>query len=206
MSAATAKAIDWSEQGLIPDPLIRAGIRRLLRERLRELAPGNIEKQLEMEMAFVQEMDRSPVALVPEKANEQHYEVPATFFDLVLGTRRKYSCGWWPNDAATLDDAEVAALAATCERAGIQDGMDILELGCGWGSLTLWMAEHYPNARITAVSNSGSQREYIEQQARDKGYSNINVITADMNDFAIDARCLNTCVTTANSISASTTG
>jgi cyclopropane-fatty-acyl-phospholipid synthase len=184
MSAATAKAIDWSEQGLIPDPLIRAGIRRLLRERLRELAPGNIEKQLEMEMAFVQEMDRSPVALVPEKANEQHYEVPAAFFDLVLGTRRKYSCGWWPNDAATLDDAEVAALAATCERAG----MDILELGCGWGSLTLWMAEHYPNARITAVSNSGSQREYIEQQARDKGYSNINVITADMNDFAIDAQ------------------
>lgn len=188
MSTVTAKAIDWSEQGLVPDPLIRAGIRRLLRERLCQLAPEDIEKQMELEQAFVRGMDRSPIAAVPEKANEQHYEVPAEFFELVLGEQRKYSCAYWPNYIDNLDDAEVAALALTCERAGIEDGMDILELGCGWGSLTLWLANHYPDTRITAVSNSSSQREYIQEQARDLGYSNIEVITADMNEFDIDRK------------------
>jgi len=186
MTTATAKAIDWSEQGLIPDPLIRAGIRRLLRERANELAPDDIARQLEMELAFVRGMDLSPVALVPEKANEQHYEVPAAFFDHVLGRHRKYSCGHWSSRSDNLDDAEASALAITCQRAGIKDGMDILELGCGWGSLTLWMAEHYPNTRITAVSNSGSQREYIEQQAINRGFNHVTVITADMNAFATD--------------------
>jgi len=188
MSAATSKAIDWSEQGLIPDYLIRAGIRRLLRDRLAELAPGDVEKQVEIEQAFVRDMDNSPVALVPEKANEQHYEVPSAFYGLVLGARRKYSCAYWSDNTDNLDDAEKAGLAHTCSRAGIVDGMDILDLGCGWGSLSLWMAKHYPDARITAVSNSRSQREYIEHECQVQGLANVQVITADMNDFDIDGR------------------
>ncbi|MEJ2106855.1 MAG: cyclopropane-fatty-acyl-phospholipid synthase [Acidiferrobacteraceae bacterium] len=186
MSTATARAIDWSEQGLIPDPLIRAGIRRLLRDRLRLLAPDDYERQMELEQAFVHHMSRAPVALVPEKANEQHYEVPARFFDFVLGAHRKYSCAYWPDWIDNLDDAEAAALAMTCERAGVEDGMDVLELGCGWGSLTLWLARHYPAARITAVSNSSSQAEYIRQRAASMGYTHVQVVTADMNDFDTD--------------------
>ena len=186
MSTATARAIDWTEQGLIPDPLIRAGIRRLLRERLRELAQGNVEWQQEMEQSFIEKMNHSPVAPVPHKANEQHYEVPSAFYDLVLGTHRKYSCAYWSENISNLDDAEAAGLTLTCAHAELEDGMDILELGCGWGSLTLWMAEHYPAAHITAVSNSNSQREYIESQARQRGLHNVRVITSDMNDFEID--------------------
>jgi len=188
MTTATAKAIHWSEQGRVPDTFIRAGIRRLLRERLQELAPGDVERQLQMEQAFVREMNRSPVALVPEKANEQHYEVPARFFELVLGKNRKYSCAYWPEGINSLDRAEELALQTTCERAGIEDGMDILELGCGWGSLTLWMAEHFPAANIVAVSNSASQRQFIENEAIALGLSNVRVITADMNEFKIDAQ------------------
>ena len=118
----------------------------------------------------------------------QHYEVPADFFGLVLGPRRKYSSAWWPEGTANLSEAEVMALAETCARAGLEDGESILELGCGWGSLTLWMAEHYPNARITAVSNSHSQRVSILGEARSRGLCNVDVITADMNRFSTDAR------------------
>ena len=132
-------------------------------------------------------MDQSPIAPIPEKANEQHYEVPAEFFAEVLGLHRKYSCCYWPSGAQTLDQAEAAALRATCERAQLADGLRILELGCGWGSLTLWMARHYPRSQVTAVSNSHSQRLYIESQARALGLENVEVITADMNDFEIDA-------------------
>jgi cyclopropane-fatty-acyl-phospholipid synthase len=185
MTSATAKAIHWSEQGLVPDSVIRSGIRRLLRERLQGLAPDDIEKQIELEQTFVAEMDRSPVALVPDKANEQHYEVPAVFYDLVLGSRRKYSCAYWPESVNDIDSAEELALQVTCKRAGIKDGMEVLELGCGWGSLTLWIAERYPNANILAVSNSSSQRRYIEQQADLKGLKNIRVVTADMNDIEV---------------------
>ncbi len=188
MGTATAKAIDWSEQGLIPDPWIRAGIRRLLRERLRQLATGDVEQQMAMEQAFVKSMDAAPVALVPDRANEQHYELPEAFFTLVLGKRRKYSSCYWPNYVNTLDGAETAALAITCERAGIEDGMDILELGCGWGSLTLWLADRFPGARITAVSNSTSQRAFIEAQLRNRNHARVQVITADMNAFDTDAR------------------
>jgi cyclopropane-fatty-acyl-phospholipid synthase len=186
MTTATARAIHWSEQGLVPDSFIRAGIRRFLRERLQDLAPDDVEGQIHLEQAWVREMNRSPIALVPEKANEQHYEVPAAFYDLVLGARRKYSCACWPEWIDDLDQAEEVALRITCERAGIEDGMDVLELGCGWGSLTLWMAEYYPNSRIVAVSNSASQRDYIESHARQEGYRNIQVLTADMNDFDIN--------------------
>jgi cyclopropane-fatty-acyl-phospholipid synthase len=125
-------------------------------------------------------MRSAPVALVPHKANEQHYEVPSTFFAEVLGHRRKYSSAWWPQGVRDLDAAEDAALAATAERAQLADGQRILELGCGWGSLTLWMAERYPHARITAVSNSRSQRSHIESEVQRRGLGNVQVITADV--------------------------
>jgi cyclopropane-fatty-acyl-phospholipid synthase len=120
---------------------------------------------------------------VPEAANRQHYEVPAAFFVPVLGRRLKYSCAWWPPHVRTLDAAEEAMLALTCERAALQDGMEILELGCGWGSLTLWMAERFPGSRILAVSNSHSQRAFIDGRARERGLRNVTTLTCDMNDF-----------------------
>ena len=131
-------------------------------------------------------MDASPIAPIPEKANEQHYEVPAEFFAEVLGEKRKYSSCYWQQSQQSLEQAEDDALRITRERAGIENGMRVLELGCGWGSLTLWIAREYPQSQITGVSNSASQREYIEAQARSEGLDNLRVITADMNDFAID--------------------
>ncbi|MEJ2576743.1 MAG: cyclopropane-fatty-acyl-phospholipid synthase [Gammaproteobacteria bacterium] len=180
-----ATAIGWVEQGLVPDKVSRAGIRRLLRERLRELSPDNPERVAERLSEFVAAMDASPVAPLPEKANEQHYEVPAGFFELVLGPRCKYSSCYWGDGIETLEAAEEVALRMTCERAGLADGQRILELGCGWGSLTLYAAQRYPGAEITAVSNSHSQRARIERLAAERGLANVRVITADMNDFDI---------------------
>ena len=182
-NSSTAVAVDWVEQGLVPDRVIRMGIRRLLKARLAELHPDDAAAAAETCAAFVAQMRASPVALLPEKANEQHYELPAAFFGTVLGPHRKYSCCVWPDGVQTLGQAEAAALQATCERAELADGQQILELGCGWGSLSLWMAQRYPGSRITAVSNSRSQRQYIEEQATQRGLDNLDVITCDMNDF-----------------------
>ena len=183
MSHAARLAIDWTEQGYVPDRVIRAGIRRLLKQRLDDIDAGDVEAAARRIEYFVAEMDASPVALVPDLANEQHYEVPADFYALALGRRRKYSSCYWPDGVTSLDGAEEAALAMTCERAGLRDGLDVLELGCGWGSLTLWMAERYPASRITAVSNSHSQRAHIVAEAGRRGLRNIEVLTEDMNRF-----------------------
>ena len=183
MTTPTARAVGWVEQGLVPDRVVRLGIRRLLRERLAEMHSDDAELAEEAGQAFVDAMRSAPVALLPEKANEQHYEVPAHFFSRVLGPHRKYSCCWWGDGARTLDQAEAAALALTCERAGLRDGQDVLELGCGWGSLSLWMARRYPASRITAVSNSNSQRRLIEDEAQARGLSNLRVVTCDANQY-----------------------
>lgn len=184
----TAAVLSVVERGILPDTLVRTGIRALLRERLTEIGAGNCEMAGALTDAFVAEMDASPVALLPEQANRQHYEVPSAFFERVLGPRRKYSCCHWPDGVATLAAAEESALRSTCERAALEDGQHVLELGCGWGSLSLWMAEHYPRSRILAVSNSQSQRYFIEEQARRLGIDNLRVVTADMNDFVSDER------------------
>jgi cyclopropane-fatty-acyl-phospholipid synthase len=176
-------ALDWAECGRIPDPLIRWGIRRLCRERLREEDQRDPARQEAAVEQFVARMQQGPVAPLPEKANEQHYEAPTELFQRVLGPCMKYSCCYWPEGVTSLEQAEEAALRITCERAQIEDGLDILELGCGWGSLSLWMAEHYPGSRITAVSNSRTQREFIEQAVEERGLANLQVVTADMNDF-----------------------
>lgn len=180
---ATSRAINWVEQGLVPDRVVRAGIRRLLRQRLNEVHAGDVEQQARLTDAFAASLRDAPRALVPDKANEQHYEVPAAFFGHVLGRHRKYSGCWWGPGVATLDEAEARALAATCDHAGLADGQDVLELGCGWGSLTLWMAQRYPRSRITAMSNSQSQRQHIEAEAARRGLDNVRVLTCDMNRF-----------------------
>ncbi|MHC4217116.1 MAG: SAM-dependent methyltransferase [Planctomycetota bacterium] len=175
-------AVALVERGWMPDPVTRMGMRRLCRQRLTdERADGDEFRR--RHAGFLESMKRGPIAPVPEKANEQHYEVPAEFFKIALGPHLKYSCCWWSQHTSLLEGAERAALSLTCRRAGIRDGQAILELGCGWGSLSLWMAENYPDARITAVSNSASQRHYIEGEAAARGLDNLRVITADMNDF-----------------------
>ena len=157
----------------------------MLKQRRNSISHDDVDAQLKQ---FADACRRSPIAVVPEMANEQHYEVPAALFESVLGQRLKYSCCEWTDDVQTLDEAEVAALTTTCQRAELQDGMRILELGCGWGSLTLWMAENYPNSQITAVSNSTSQKAFIESRADALGISNVEVITADMNQFEAPSR------------------
>ncbi len=178
------RLIDLAERGWVPDFLLRLGIRRLCRKRLQDVDLGDCEQnQLQLER-LIEQFSIGPIAPLPEKANEQHYEVPAGFYDLVLGKRKKYSCCLYANGSENLDQAEEASLAETCRRAEISDGQNILELGCGWGSLTLWIAEKYPNTKITAVSNSRSQREFILGQAESRGLDgNLTVITCDMNDF-----------------------
>lgn len=177
-------AISWTERGLLPDVLVRAGIRRLLEGRLAEIHAGSAERASALTEGFIVAMRRTPIALLPYKANEQHYELPVEFFGQVLGPRRKYSSAWWPAGVNDLGGAEEAALAATCGRAQLADGQAVLELGCGWGSLTQWMAEHYPNSRITAVSNSHSQRKYVEAEAQRRGFTNVSVTTCDIAQFA----------------------
>lgn len=179
-------AVDWTEQGYLPDAMVRAGIRRLSRQRLDEIGADDPEKSAALLERFVAAMEAAPVALVPDLANEQHYEVPAEFFALALGRRRKYSSCYWPEGTTTLDRSEEMALSLTCEHAGLADGQRVLELGCGWGSLTLWMAERYPAMQITAVSNSHSQRRHITAQAQSRGLANVRVLTCDMNELDLD--------------------
>ena len=186
MNAATQLAIDLTERGWLPDPVMRHGIRQLVRARLSEIRAGDCERTADEADLFIADMNGADIAPLPHKANEQHYEVPAEFFAQVLGRHRKYSSCWWPQGVENLDDAEAAALKLTCERAGIDQGQRILELGCGWGSLTLWMARHYPDSFITAVSNSNSQRAFVTGEAARLGLTNVEVITADMNDFRSD--------------------
>ncbi|MGK2858225.1 MAG: SAM-dependent methyltransferase [Thermoanaerobaculia bacterium] len=172
------------ERDLVPDALIRVAIRRLLRERLREETEPTEEMQGERLAKLVAVLKESPIAINTADANAQHYEVPARFFELVLGDHLKYSSAYYPSAAASLSEAEKAMLELTIERAGLRDGERILELGCGWGSLTLFMAERFPNATIVAVSNSASQREHIERRAASRGLDNVTIRTCDMNEFA----------------------
>ena len=171
------------EADVLPDAALRAGIRRLLSARLREEDCGDLEADHAQLMRHVGALVRSPIALETHAANEQHYEVPPAFFERVLGPRLKYSCCYFERDDDTLATAEETMLALTCRRAGLCDGMRVLDLGCGWGSLSLWVAQHYPAARVLAVSNSGHQKGFIEAKARTMGLTNVDVATADMNVF-----------------------
>ena len=181
-------AQNLTESGLLPDAVVRTGIRHLLKDRLKEIEADDIELAAEREQAHLALMREGRIAEVPELANAQHYEVPAEFFTSVLGKHNKYSCAYWPEGVVDLDQAETAALSTTVERARLEDGQRILELGCGWGSLSLYMAEHLPNSEIVAVSNSTGQARYIRQCAAERNLHNLQVITADMNDFEAEGR------------------
>lgn len=172
------------EKNILPDAVIRFGIRRLLRERLKQETKETCELQQAHFMDLVRELRASPIALNTVDANEQHYEVPTEFFTFVLGKHMKYSSGYWKEGVKSIDQSEEDMLALTCERADLKDGMKILELGCGWGSLSLFMAQKFPKARITGVSNSHTQKAYIDAQAKKRGLKNLKIVTADMNTFA----------------------
>ena len=183
-----SKLIELAEKGIIPDYFIRQGIVRNCENRLNNENVSNTEKVSSKKQSWIQQMKESPIALVPEKANEQHYEVPPAFFEKVLGKHLKYSSGYWPDGVNSLDESEESMLELSFERAQLADGDSILELGCGWGSLTCYMASKLPNSKITAVSNSKDQKEHIINRCKNQGLDNIEVITADMNDFETESK------------------
>ena len=176
------KAYGLAERAPVPDRIVRIGIAALVGRTSRQLALGDRNATAR----FVRDLERLPIAIHTDAANDQHYEVPAPFFGIVLGPQRKYSCCFYVGPDSTLAEAEERALVLSAEHAGLSDGQRILELGCGWGSFSLWMARTYPQARIVAVSNSRSQRAFIESKALDEGLDNLEVVTADMNTFAAE--------------------
>ena len=170
--------------GIVPDLLICTGIRRRLAGTLREQVRATPEAQRQAVLDHAAGLRDCPIAINTREANEQHYEVPTEFYLKCLGPRLKYSCGWYHSPGDTLGEAEENMLRLTCERAGLENGQRILELGCGWGSLSLWMAEHYPDSEITVVSNSATQKEFIDARATASGFENLTVRTANMIDYA----------------------
>jgi cyclopropane-fatty-acyl-phospholipid synthase len=176
------------EKDKIPDAIIRAGIRKLLRQRLREEKQVNTELQQAHLMQLIDELRNSPIAVNTADANKQHYELPTEFYQYCLGKHLKYSSGYWNNGVTDIDVSEKDMLQLTCERAELINGQEVLELGCGWGSLSLYMSAHYQQSNFTVVSNSRTQKRYIDDQAQQRNITNISVITADMNTFEIDKK------------------
>ncbi len=182
----------WYEKilasGLVPDFIIRSAIRSQLEEKIGTESRGGYEAASERMNAYLRELRQSPIAIETTAANEQHYEVPAEFFEKVLGRRLKYSSGYWPSGVQDLNASEEAMLDLYVRRAKIEDGQDILDLGCGWGSLSLYLAERFPGSRVLGVSNSSTQRAFILEEAERIGLKNLQILTCDMNDFETDWR------------------
>lgn len=178
-----ASLMNLAEAGYIPDVALRFAIRRLCLGRLRRESSGGAAAIERRKQALAEQLAAGPIAVHTGDANDQHYEVPAAFFAKVLGRFRKYSCGYWPSGALDLDASEEAMLELSARRALVEDGQRILDLGCGWGSMSLYLAERLPRAEILGVSNSASQREFILGEAKKRGLENLDIITADINDF-----------------------
>ncbi len=176
-------AIDLAERRWLPDGVVRAGMRRLIASRLRAETRGGDDAVAERQRRFVAELAASPIAIETQAANRQHYEVPAAFFKLHLGPRLKYSSCLYSTHRESLPGAEEAMLAAYADRARLEDGQRILDLGCGWGSFALWAAARYPRATIVALSNSQGQREFIEAEAVSRGLRNLIVRTGNVVDY-----------------------
>lgn len=179
------------DKGLVPDVLLRIVIRALLRQRLREIDHGSFEANHAAKIAWIDGVkERETIADLTDKANEQHYEVSTDFLMSCLGPFAKYSSCLYPTGNETLEEAEVLMLESYCEKARLRDGIDILDLGCGWGSLSLYLAQKYPNSRITGLSNSRTQKAHIDGVAKARGLSNVTIITGDVNffDFKADQR------------------
>lgn len=183
-----------AERGLVPDAMLRAGIRRMCAQRLGDESAGGPEVISQRFQQQIEILRESPVAIHTDAANRQHYELPPAFFEHCLGPRLKYSSCYYPTGKESLAEAEEAMLHLYAERAAMADGQDVLELGCGWGSLTLWMAQRYPNSNITAVSNSRPQREFIEARCRERGLDNVRVLTCDVNQLDMLADQFDRCV------------
>lgn len=181
-------AIELAERRVLPDPVVRAGMRLILGQRLRSERPADTEGAEEKLRAFVDELRTAPIAVATDTANEQHYELPARFFETVLGPYLKYSSCLWSDGVDDLAAAEERMLALSCERAGLSDGMEILDLGCGWGSMSIWIARHLPSCRVLAVSNSLTQAEFIRGRCDELKLDRVEVVTADVNDFSIERR------------------
>jgi cyclopropane-fatty-acyl-phospholipid synthase len=176
------------EKDKIPDAFIRAGIRRLLKQRLRDEKKDNTELQQQHLSLLIEELKNSPIAINTTDANKQHYEVPTPFYQYCLGKHLKYSSGFWKGGVTDIDVSEKDMLQLTCERAELANGQNVLELGCGWGSLSLYMSAQYPESDFTVVSNSRTQKIYIDEHARQRNIKNLTVITADINSFDIEKK------------------
>ncbi|WP_087753497.1 SAM-dependent methyltransferase [Paraburkholderia caledonica] len=175
--------IRWCERGWLPDFAIRAGMRALMARRLADEHANDGERRGEALELLIDDLRAKPIAIETQAANAQHYEIPGEFFEAHLGPRLKYSCGYYPRGDETLSEAEDSMLALYAQRAGIEDGQSILDLGCGWGALSLWLAQRYPRARIVGLSNSHGQRAFIERRATERGLSNLRVMTGDVTTF-----------------------
>ncbi len=180
MSTWTMRLVETNR---VPDWLIRLVVRSSLNRTMKRRYQASLEERTAEQRALLKTLRQSPIAIHTDEPNHQHYEVPSEFFRTVLGRRLKYSCCYWPDGATSLDQAEEVMLRLTCERARLEDGMEVLDLGCGWGSLSLWIAEKYPNCRVLAVSNSRTQREFIETQCRERGLVQVEAITSDVAAF-----------------------
>lgn len=167
------------ENGFVPDPITRVGIRHLVKKRLQE-SSTDLAHDPQYLKHYVQKLKASPLAIMTTEANQQHYEVPTAFYDLSLGQHKKYSSCYWENDTQSLEEAEQRALDISIEHAGVKDGMRVLELGCGWGSLSLELARRFPNSEIYAVSNSKTQKQYIDSMAHNRGLKNLTVLTRNL--------------------------
>lgn len=174
------------EQNKVPDFLLRKGIRNLLKQRLADENKGGVEAQQTHLMDLIAQLKTSPIAVNTADANQQHYEVPTKFYQYCLGKNLKYSSGYWKPGVTDIDTSEDDMLQITCARAELADGQHVLELGCGWGSLSLFMAAKFPGSTFKVVSNSRTQKAHIDEQAKLRGIKNLTVITADMNTFQID--------------------
>lgn len=175
-------------KSMVPDSMIRVGIRRLLRMRLEEISEGGVQAGSERFEALVEELKASPIAIETDAANEQHYEIPAIFYEKCLGKYLKYSSGYWLEETESLSEAEAIMLEKTLQRADIKDGMRVLDLGCGWGSFSLYAAATMPNCEFVGLSNSNSQREFIMNRAKERGIENLTILTSDINEFETDLR------------------
>jgi cyclopropane-fatty-acyl-phospholipid synthase len=173
------------EQDKVPDFLLRKGIRKLLQQRLDDEKKPDVEAQQAHLMKLIAELKASPIAVNTADANEQHYEVPTQFYQYCLGKNLKYSSGYWKVGVTDIDTSETDMLELTCQRAGLTNGQHVLELGCGWGSLSLFMAAKYRDSTFKVVSNSRTQKVHIDEQAKQRGITNLTVLTADMNTFTL---------------------
>ena len=176
------------EKALLPDALLRLGIRGLLKKKLEAESRGGTQAIEARRLEFIAQVKKSPISILTDAANKQHYELPAAFFEKIMGRHIKNSSGFWREGVRDLNQSEEDMLALTVERAQLEEGQEILELGCGWGSLTLWMAQKFPKSRITALSNSKSQKKYIDQKAAERSLTNITVLTEEMSRFTTDKK------------------